>query len=62
MVYEGFVESLKCENEFVSNAKTNTEVGIALEDKTIKFKPDDTIEVFEEEIIPQKIDWNPRGF
>lgn len=62
MVYEGAVESLKCENEFVNSAKTNNEVGIALEDKSIRFKQDDTIEVFEEETIPQKIDWNPPGF
>ncbi|KAE9548606.1 hypothetical protein FO519_008180 [Halicephalobus sp. NKZ332] len=62
VVYEGRVESLKCENEFVSTAKTNTEVGLALEDKDVRFKDDDTIEVFEEEVIPQKIDWYPAGF
>ena len=62
MVYEGKVESLKCENEFVSTAKTKTEVGVALDDKNIRFKEDDTIEVYEEEVIPQKVDWSPIGF
>ena len=62
IVFEGKIESLKCENEFVSLAKTKTEVGVALEDKNVRFKEDDTIEVYEEEVIPQTIDWLPAGF
>ena len=56
------MESLKCENQFVNEAKTKTEVGIALEDKGIRFKEDDIIEVLEKEVIPLEIDWNPPGF
>uniref|UniRef100_A0AC34FAP6 Tr-type G domain-containing protein n=1 Tax=Panagrolaimus sp. ES5 TaxID=591445 RepID=A0AC34FAP6_9BILA len=62
VVFEGPVESLKCENQFVNEAKTKMEVGVALDDKTIRFKEDDTIEVLEKEIIPQEIDWHPQGF
>uniref|UniRef100_A0A7E4VST8 Tr-type G domain-containing protein n=1 Tax=Panagrellus redivivus TaxID=6233 RepID=A0A7E4VST8_PANRE len=62
IVYEGPVESLKCENEFVSQAKTNTEVGVFLSDKNIRFKEDDTIEVLDKETVPQVIDWHPAGF
>ncbi|VDO69192.1 unnamed protein product [Heligmosomoides polygyrus] len=38
------------------------QVGIALEDKSIRFKPDDTVEVYSRKEIAQTIDWNPPGF
>ncbi|KAF8383541.1 hypothetical protein PRIPAC_72683 [Pristionchus pacificus] len=60
--YEGSIESMKCNLEVVSSAKTNTEVGLALDDKKIRFKEDDTVEVFEEKQVKQTIDWFPPGF
>ncbi|KAK6029967.1 translation initiation factor IF-2 [Ostertagia ostertagi] len=60
--YEGGVESMKQQAEMVNTAKTNTEVGIALEDKSIRFKEDDTVEVYRKKEVPQMIDWNPPGF
>ncbi|KAK6036663.1 hypothetical protein COOONC_25831 [Cooperia oncophora] len=60
--YEGEVESMKQQTEVVTTAKTNTEVGIALEDKSIRFKEDDTVEVYRQKEVPQTIDWNPPGF
>lgn len=48
--------------QVVSSAKTNTEVGLALDDKKIRFKEDDTVEVFEEKQVKQTIDWFPPGF
>lgn len=61
-LYEGTVDSLKQGNEFVTEAKTNTEVGIALPDKAIKFKPDDLIEVYEEVLTKRHVNWKPPGF
>uniref|UniRef100_A0A0N5BIP5 Tr-type G domain-containing protein n=1 Tax=Strongyloides papillosus TaxID=174720 RepID=A0A0N5BIP5_STREA len=62
LIYEGNVETLKCGNDFVNEVKTNREVGISIEDKNIRFKTDDTIEVYDEISTPQKIDWDPPGF
>lgn len=60
--YEGKVEALKKGGEFVSNATKNTEVGISLNQKDVRFKPDDLVEVYEEIITPCLIDWYPPGF
>lgn len=46
----------------MSTTSTNTEVGISLADKSVRFKRDDHIEVFEEIVISRTIDWNPVGF
>ncbi|KAK6758270.1 hypothetical protein RB195_015844 [Necator americanus] len=62
VIYEGGVESMKHQAELVSTATTNTEVGIALEDKSIRFKEDDTVEVYKKKQVPQTIDWYPPGF
>ncbi|CEF65134.1 Translation initiation factor IF-2, mitochondrial [Strongyloides ratti] len=48
IIYEGTVESLKCGKEFVNEVKTNCEVGISVPDTTVRFKEDDTVEVFDE--------------
>ncbi|VDK58618.1 unnamed protein product [Cylicostephanus goldi] len=53
---------MKHEAEMVANATTNTEVGIAIEDKSIRFKEDDTVEVYNKKQVPQTIDWYPPGF
>uniref|UniRef100_A0A9J2PBK8 Tr-type G domain-containing protein n=1 Tax=Ascaris lumbricoides TaxID=6252 RepID=A0A9J2PBK8_ASCLU len=60
--YEGPVESMKCEAEVVTSAKTNQEVGLALADKTVRFEEDDSVSVFEKVTVKQVIDWNPPGF
>lgn len=62
MLYEGKVESLKRVNDFVSEATSNTEVGIALSNKKIKFMPDDQVECFKEVIRPRQVYWFPPGF
>ncbi|CAD5224484.1 unnamed protein product [Bursaphelenchus okinawaensis] len=62
VVFEGPVESLKQGNEFVNEANTNTEVGIALENTAIKFQPDDIVEVYETVMTPREVNWNPPGF
>ncbi|KAK0407604.1 hypothetical protein QR680_003490 [Steinernema hermaphroditum] len=61
-IYEGEVESMKAGHEVVNTAKTNTEVGVALADKGIRFEEDDIIEVYERVQVPQFITWSPRGF
>ncbi|XGW04636.1 hypothetical protein V3C99_015657 [Haemonchus contortus] len=60
--YEGEVESMKHQTEMVSTATTNTEVGLALGDKSVRFKEDDSVEVYIKKEVPQTIDWNPPGF
>ncbi|VDO36302.1 unnamed protein product [Haemonchus placei] len=60
--YEGEVESMKHQTEMVSSATTNTEVGLALGDKSVRFKEDDSVEVYIKKEVPQTIDWNPPGF
>ncbi|KAI6210889.1 Tr-type G domain-containing protein [Aphelenchoides besseyi] len=62
VVYEGTIESLKHEEEFVTEAKINTEVGIALGDKSIRFKEDDQVEVYEEVTVERHVNWHPPGF
>ncbi|CAB3397730.1 unnamed protein product [Caenorhabditis bovis] len=62
VIYEGELESMKSGMEVVTNAKTNTEVGIALGDKNIRFKEDDQVEAYEKRHIAQEIDWYPPGF
>ncbi|KAI6243637.1 Tr-type G domain-containing protein [Aphelenchoides fujianensis] len=61
VVYEGKIESLKHENEFVAEAKINTEVG-TVGDKSIRFKEDDAVEVYEEVTVQRHVEWNPPGF
>lgn len=61
-LYEGKVESLKRVNDFVNEAPTNTEVGIAVGDKKIKFKEDDQVEAFKEVTRPRHVQWHPPGF
>ncbi|CAJ0570320.1 unnamed protein product, partial [Mesorhabditis spiculigera] len=60
--YEGPVESMKCANETVGTAKTNTEVGLLLPNKEIRFKTDDQVVVLEKKEVRQEIDWYPSGF
>ncbi|UMM36734.1 hypothetical protein L5515_008762 [Caenorhabditis briggsae] len=62
VIYEGEIETMKAGMEVVSNAKTNTEVGLALSDKNIRFKEDDQVEAYEKRTIIQEIDWYPPGF
>lgn len=62
VVYEGEVETMKAGMEVVTNAKTNTEVGLALSDKNIRFKEDDQVEAYEKRTITQEVDWYPPGF
>lgn len=62
VIYEGEVETMKAGMEVVTNAKTNTEVGLALADKNIRFKEDDQVEAYEKRTISQEIDWYPPGF
>ncbi|KJH41575.1 hypothetical protein DICVIV_12452 [Dictyocaulus viviparus] len=59
VVYEGTIVSMKQQADIVSSAKTNTEVGIAVEDKSIRFKEDDTVKVYNKRLVPQTIDWHP---
>ncbi|KAI6205950.1 IF-2 domain-containing protein [Aphelenchoides besseyi] len=62
IIYEGTIESLKHEEEFVSEAKINTEVGIALGDKSVRFKEDDQVEAYEEVTVERHVNWHPPGF
>ncbi|CAI2354642.1 unnamed protein product [Caenorhabditis sp. 36 PRJEB53466] len=62
VIFEGEVETMKAGMEVVNNAKTNTEVGLALVDKNIRFKEDDQVEAYEKRTITQHIDWYPPGF
>jgi translation initiation factor IF-2 len=62
VLYEGKVESLKQVDNFVTEAIINTEVGIAIEDKKIRFKPDDQVEVFKEVTRQRQVKWSPPGF
>jgi translation initiation factor IF-2 len=62
VVYEGPIESMKRENDFVTSSSANTGVGLALDRKDIRFKKDDTIEAFDEIVKKRTIDWDPPGF
>lgn len=62
IVFEGEIETMKAGMEVVTSAKTNTEVGLALSDKNIRFKEDDQVEAYEKRVITQEIDWFPPGF
>lgn len=46
MIYEGSVESMKHEKETVSTASTNTEVGIVIGNKEVRFQEDDQVIIF----------------
>ena len=43
VIYEGPVESMKHEKETVSTASTNTEVGIVIGNKEVRFQEDDQV-------------------
>lgn len=62
VIFEGQVESLKKGGEFVATATKNTEVGISLFEKDVRFQADDGVEVYEEIVTSRVIDWNPPGF
>ncbi|EGT35282.1 hypothetical protein CAEBREN_24211 [Caenorhabditis brenneri] len=62
VIFEGEIETMKAGMEVVTNAKTNTEVGLALSDKNIRFKEDDQVEAYEKRTITEEIDWYPPGF
>ncbi|TKR61827.1 hypothetical protein L596_028882 [Steinernema carpocapsae] len=61
-LYEGGIESMKAGTEVVTSAKTNTEVGLALQNKDVRFEEDDVVEVLEKVQVPQFVNWSPRGF
>ncbi|VDD86192.1 unnamed protein product [Enterobius vermicularis] len=60
--YEGKAESLQCENQVKMNVCTGREVGIAMEDKTLRYKEDDAVVALEDVPVKKAIDWNPPGF
>lgn len=62
VVYEGPIESLKRVDEFVNEVTVNTEVGIAVGDKKIRFKTDDMVESFKEVSRDRQVVWSPPGF
>jgi translation initiation factor IF-2 len=62
VLFEGKVETMKIEQEHVSTALPNNEVGLAFNDHKVRFKPDDIIEVYEETRKTQEIEWLPPGF
>uniref|UniRef100_A0A0N5AP46 Translation initiation factor IF-2, mitochondrial n=1 Tax=Syphacia muris TaxID=451379 RepID=A0A0N5AP46_9BILA len=60
--YEGVAESLQSDNQDVQSVQTGNEVGIAMVDKTVRYKPDDVVVALEEVPVKKPIDWNPPGF
>ncbi|CAI5452641.1 unnamed protein product [Caenorhabditis angaria] len=62
VIFEGGLETMKAGMEVVTSAKTNTEVGLCLLDKNIRFKEDDQVEAYEKKQKSQQIDWFPPGF
>lgn len=42
--------------------QTGREVGIAMEDKTLRYKEDDAVVALEDVPVKKAIDWNPPGF
>uniref|UniRef100_A0A915DIX7 Translation initiation factor IF- 2 domain-containing protein n=1 Tax=Ditylenchus dipsaci TaxID=166011 RepID=A0A915DIX7_9BILA len=62
VLYEGSVESLKKEKDFVERAALGAEVGIAVPDKDVRFETDDIVECFEKSLKDRRIDWEPPGF
>jgi len=62
VIYDGEVMSLKCGAEFVDSAVEGKEVGISLEDKAVRFKTDDRVQVYETVVTPRRVDWYPDGF
>lgn len=53
---------MKKEKEVVATVTTNQEVGIVLEDKNIRFEPDDLVVCYQLAKVEQQIDWFPPGF
>lgn len=60
--FDGEMESMKHEKEVVLTADAGAEVGIAVEDKTVRFEEGDTVECYELFDKSQTIDWSPPGF
>uniref|UniRef100_A0A914W0Y2 Tr-type G domain-containing protein n=1 Tax=Plectus sambesii TaxID=2011161 RepID=A0A914W0Y2_9BILA len=60
--YDGEMESMKHEKEVVLTADAGVEIGIAIEDKSVRFEDGDTVECYELFDEVQAIDWSPRGF
>ncbi len=65
--YDGEIEALKVDKEFVKSAKINQEVGIRLplvqkSDDPINFEIGDRVQVYRLEDVKQEIRWHPPGF
>ena len=61
-IYEGPIESMQCEKQSINKASTDMEIGVAVEDKSVRYKEGDQVEVFEDFTPPQRIRWHPPGF
>lgn len=62
VIYDGTVESMRKEKIVTDSASRDEEVGIVVEDKTVTFRPGDTVQSYELFKVPQRIDWAPPGF
>lgn len=62
VIYDGTATSMKREKLVVGSAMIGEEVGIAVEDKTVNFRPSDIVQCYDILKVPQRIDWAPPGF
>uniref|UniRef100_A0A914HSJ8 Tr-type G domain-containing protein n=1 Tax=Globodera rostochiensis TaxID=31243 RepID=A0A914HSJ8_GLORO len=61
-IYEGPIQSMQREKSVISSASAEMNIGVTVEDKNIRYKPDDRVEVFKDVQLPQQLNWNPPGF
>uniref|UniRef100_A0A183CA66 Tr-type G domain-containing protein n=1 Tax=Globodera pallida TaxID=36090 RepID=A0A183CA66_GLOPA len=61
-IYEGPIQSMQREKSVISSASAEMNIGVTVEDKNIRYKEDDRVEVFKDVQLPQQLNWNPPGF
>ncbi|KAL3091657.1 hypothetical protein niasHT_024239 [Heterodera trifolii] len=61
-LYEGKIQSMQREKLAVTSASVEMNIGVTVEDKNIRYKEDDHVEVFEDVQLMQQLNWTPPGF
>lgn len=46
----------------ITKATGDMEIGVCVEDKNVRYKLDDRVEVYEDVELPQQLEWHPPGF
>jgi len=62
VIYEGHIQSLQREKQVIKQASTGEEIALSVDNKSIRYKEDDTVEAYDEVTVQQTVNWNPPGF